>query len=98
MAKVPPTKRSNNLTTKERKKLTITEIRYVAAPDAEARLSRAVDILLRAAAKSSTQQPEGKTRVNVRKIRRPPRRIIPSVKDDADSNSEDSRGSNESLY
>lgn len=43
----------------ERKKLRVVGVRHVPMPDAEARLSRAIDILLRAAARGSTESQDG---------------------------------------
>ncbi len=53
MAKVPPKNRPHGVRVREERKLDIM-IRYVPAPDAEIRLSRAVDILLGAATENIT--------------------------------------------
>ena len=43
---------------KEWQRLRVVEIRYVRTPDADERLSRAIDILLRSAARHATQAKE----------------------------------------
>lgn len=58
MAKVPPKNRSHGVRVREEPGLGIT-IRYVPAPDAEVRLSRAVDILLGAATENTILPVEG---------------------------------------
>jgi hypothetical protein len=49
---------------KDPKRLIVT-LRHVAAPDADARISRAIDILMEAAASKETPQPTDRT--NIRK-------------------------------
>lgn len=57
MAKVPPKNRPRGVRVRERYGLGITGIRYVPVPDAEARLPRAVDVLLGAATQKKLRQP-----------------------------------------
>ena len=59
MAKVPPKNRPHGVKVKERRGLGITSVRYVPTPDAEARLSCAVDVLLRAATQNTVLPEEG---------------------------------------
>lgn len=54
MAKMSPKK----IRVKERYRLGISAIRYVSVPDAEARLLRAIDVLLRAATQSNSPPDE----------------------------------------
>ena len=58
MAKVPPKNRPHGARVREECRLGIT-IRYVPAPDAEVRLSHAVDILLGAATENTILSEEG---------------------------------------
>lgn len=46
---------------KDRQRLRVVEIRYVATPDADGRLSRALGILLRSAARDVSQSKESPT-------------------------------------
>jgi len=46
---------------KGRQRLKVVEIRYISMPDADERLSRAVDILLRSAARDMSQSKESPT-------------------------------------
>ena len=59
MAKVPPKNQPNDVRLGERNGVRITGIRYVPAPDAETRFSRAIDVLLGAATKSVTPLEDG---------------------------------------
>lgn len=59
MAKVPPKNQPHDAKVREGHKLDITSVRYVPTPDAEARLSRAVDVLLRAATQNTVLPEEG---------------------------------------
>ena len=59
MAKVPPKNRHHDAKVRRGYRLSITGIRYVSAPDAEVRLSRAVDILLGAATQNTALPGEG---------------------------------------
>lgn len=55
---------------KDRQRLRVVEIRYVPTPDADERLSRALDILLRSAARKATVSEES---TNAKKEEEPPR-------------------------
>ena len=46
---------------KDRQRLRVVEIRYIPMPDADERLSRAIDILLRSAARDMSQSKESQT-------------------------------------
>lgn len=59
MDKVPPKNRPHDAKVREGHGLGIISVRYVPTPDAEARLSRAVDVLLRAATQNTVLPEEG---------------------------------------
>ena len=88
MAKVQPEDQHFDLrvksSVKEGQRLRVVEIRYVRTPDADERLSRAIDILLRSAARHATQAKEIQNTEKQESPRQAPAKDALTIDDESD--------------